>query len=76
MLSVGHWTGAAVLKVYFHLEVKIGYVTSSKMFNRQARRTCQIATVKIHFSKCLATGCLPKRQSHRHKDWFVGCCVN
>ena len=33
----------------------------------QARRTCQIATVGCRCSKGLATGCLPKRQSRRHR---------
>ena len=65
-----------VLKVCFHLKVETGFVTSPKMFNLQARRTCQIATVRCHCSKGLANECLPKRQSRRYRDWFGDCCVN
>ena len=76
MLSIGRRNRAAVLEVCFHLEVETGFVTSPKMFNLQARVTCQIATVRCHCSKGLATECLPKRQSRRHRDWFGDCCVN
>ena len=65
-----------VLKVCFRLKVETGIVTSPKMFNLQARGTCQIATVRCHCSKGLATGCLPKRQSPRHRDWLGDCCAN
>ena len=65
-----------VFKVYFHLKVETGFVASSKMLSVQARRICHTATVKCHSSKGPVTGCLPKRQSHRLGDWFVGCCVN
>ena len=48
-----------VLKVCFHLKVETGFLISPKIFNLQAQRTCQIATVRCHCSKGLAMGCLP-----------------
>ena len=65
-----------VFKVCLHLEVETGFVTLPEMLNLQARRIHQIVTVKCHTSKGLATGCLPKRQPCKLRDWFVGCCVN
>ena len=76
MLSIGYRNRAAVLEVCFHLKVETGFVTPLKMFNLQARRACQIATVRYHCSKGLATECLPKRQSHQHRDWLGSGCVN
>ena len=74
MLSIGRRNRAAVLEVCFHLKVETGFVTSPKMFNLQARRTCQIAIVRCHCSKGLATECLPKRQSRRHRlVWGLLC---
>ena len=75
-LSIEHQNSTAVLKVCFHSDVETEFVILPKMFNLQAQRTCQIVTVKCHCSKGLATGYLPKRQSHRHRNWLGHCCVN
>ena len=76
MLSIGYRNHAAVLKVCFHLKVETGFVILPKMFNLQARRACQIAIAVCHRSKGLATECIPKRQSHQHRDWLGSGCVN
>ena len=73
MLSIGYRNCAAVLKVCFHLKVETGFVISPKMFNLQALRTCQIAIVRWHCSKGLATECLPKTVSQAQRlawEWL------
>ena len=67
MLSIGRHNRAAVLEVCFYLEVETGFVTPPKMFNLQARVTCQIVIVRCHCSKGLATGCLPKTVSQAQR---------